>query len=81
MKKKLSKFGNSRALIIDKPILKLLNINDDTVLEIKIVDNSLLIAPVKKNKDQVVSKNEKVQKAYEEITEEYADDFKKMSKK
>jgi len=79
MKKKLSKFGNSRALIIDKPILKLLNIEDDTILEIKIVEGALLILPVKKGKDKIVSKNKKLQEAYEQIMEEYHEDFKKMA--
>jgi len=80
MKKKLSKFGNSRALIIDKPILKLLSIEDDTILEIKIVGEGLLILPVKKGKKRIVSKDKDIQKAYEEIMEEYSDDFKKMAK-
>ena len=80
MKKKLSKFGNSRALIIDKPILRLLSIEDDTILEIKIVGEGLLILPVKKGKKRIVSKDKDIQKAYKEIMEEYSEDFKKMAK-
>jgi len=60
VKKKLSKFGNSRALIIDKPILKLLDIEDDTILEIKIVEGGLFILPIKKGKKKIVSKNKKL---------------------
>ena len=80
MKKKLSKFGNSRALIIDKPILRLLNINDETVLEIKIKDDKIVISPVRRGKRTSVSKDKKVQEAYEEIIEKYSELFEKLSK-
>lgn len=46
MEKKLVKHGNSLALIIDKPILDLLNINEETILEIASPDGkSLSIKP------------------------------------
>ena len=35
MIKKLSKHGNSLALVIDKPILELLGIDEDTELEVR----------------------------------------------
>jgi antitoxin component of MazEF toxin-antitoxin module len=45
MIKTLNKVGNSYAMIIDKPILELLNINPDTPLEIMTDGESLLIRP------------------------------------
>ena len=80
MIKKLSKFGNSLALIIDKPILQLLDIGEGTELELKIIDGNLTISPVKKGKHRIVSKDKKMQKAYEEFMEKYSDTLKKLAK-
>ncbi|HAZ15208.1 MAG TPA: AbrB family transcriptional regulator [Parachlamydiales bacterium] len=46
--KKLSKHGNSYALIIERPILELLGISSDTLLQISTPDGaSIVITPVK----------------------------------
>ena len=45
MNKRLSVIGNSLGLIIDKPILELLNIDRDTVLELKTDGEALIIRP------------------------------------
>ena len=45
MVKTLTKHGNSLALVIDKPILELLNIDADTPLSITTDGKSLIIAP------------------------------------
>lgn len=48
MVKKLVKHGNSLALVIDKPVLDLLKITEDTPLEIETVDGKTLqIKPMK----------------------------------
>jgi antitoxin MazE len=47
MVKKLTKHGNSLALVIDKPILELLNIDSDTPLEISTDGTALVVAPVR----------------------------------
>ena len=47
MIKKLTKHGNSLALIIDRPILDLLNISEETELEISTEDGKTLkISPI-----------------------------------
>jgi antitoxin component of MazEF toxin-antitoxin module len=47
MVKKLIKHGNSLALVIDKPVLDLLKITEDTPLEIETLDGkSLQIKPL-----------------------------------
>jgi antitoxin component of MazEF toxin-antitoxin module len=46
MPKKLVKHGNSRAIVIDKAILELLKIDDDTELELSTDGRSLAITPV-----------------------------------
>jgi len=47
MVKKLVKHGNSLALVIDKPVLALLNIDGDTPLEISTDGTALVVAPVR----------------------------------
>ena len=46
MTKRLVQHGNSAALILDKPILELLNVTMDTPLEITTDGKSIVISPV-----------------------------------
>ena len=50
MLKKLTRHGNSLALVIDKGVLELLNIDDKTPLEITTDGSILLISPVRDEK-------------------------------
>jgi antitoxin MazE len=50
MIKKLSAIGNSLGLIIERPILDLLDITKDTALEIKTDGEALIIRPAKLSK-------------------------------
>lgn len=77
MSKKLTRHGNSLALIIDKPLLRLLNISEKTNLEILIEDGALIIRPVQGKKGR--SKAE-IKRIAEEIMDEYSDVFKKLAK-
>ena len=45
MIKKLTKHGNSLALILDKPVLELLKIDADTPLEISTDGQKLVVSP------------------------------------
>lgn len=47
MIKRLTKHGNSMALVIDRSVMDLLNIADDTPLEISTDGSNLIIAPVR----------------------------------
>jgi len=75
MKKKLTKHGNSFALIIDKPILKMLNITEKTNLEISIEDGKLVIKPFKRK-----VKEKDLDDIAERIIDKYEEVFKKLSK-
>ena len=81
MKKTLSRYGNSLALIIDKPILELLNITGDTVLPSKTDGTQLIITPehVADADDKAKNNAKKVRKAIEEVMEEYAEGFKRLA--
>ena len=46
MVKKLTRTGNSLALVIDKPLLDLVKIDADTPLEVSSDGNVIVIAPV-----------------------------------
>lgn len=68
--KKLTRHGNSLALIIDKPLLRLLNISEKTALELIVEDGALIVRPVKRrNKKSRVD----TKRIAEEIMDEYAD--------
>ncbi len=77
MSKKLTRHGNSYALIIDKPLLQILNISEKTDLTLSIEDGALVIRPA--NSGSKKSKQE-IKKIAEEIMVEYADVFKKLAK-
>ena len=55
MTKKLAKHGNSAALILDKPILDLLNVTMDTPLEISTDGRSIAISPVTTDSEDAFS--------------------------
>jgi antitoxin MazE len=52
MIKKLSKHGNSLALVIDRPILELLKIDENTALDISTDGQNLVVSPVQDEKRQ-----------------------------
>jgi len=50
MIKKLSRHGNSLALVIDRSVLELLGIDEQTPLDISTDGNALVIVPAKQKK-------------------------------
>lgn len=81
MIKKLSKYGNSKALIIDKPVLELLDIDETTELEIITNGNSLIITPINKRKNiKKITGNKKLQNVVEENIKKYDSVLKKLAK-
>lgn len=75
MIKKLSTVGNSLGLIIDRPILELLDITKDTPLEIKTDGEALIIRPVRKK-----SQTDKVLAAADEVMDVHEETFRKLAK-
>lgn len=59
MVKKLSAIGNSLGIIIEKPILDLLDIDRTTDLEVKTDGDALIIRPVRMGKKERVSRSAK----------------------
>lgn len=59
MIKKLSTIGNSLGLIIERPILELLDITKDTPLEVKTDGEALIIRPAKLSKKERIRESTK----------------------
>lgn len=74
MQKKLSNIGNSLGIIIEKPILELLRIDKDTVLEVSTDGEALILRPVRK------SHRERVRDAAERVAEDHREAFEKLAK-
>ena len=68
MLKKLSAVGNSLGLIIERPILDLLDISKDTLLEVKTDGEALIIRPAKLGKKERIRASTKRMMAVHEET-------------
>lgn len=74
MFKKLTRHGNSLALIIDRPVLELLNIDKETPLEISTDGRSLIVSPVQ---DEVLSRQ--FQEKLAEVNRKYGRSLKNLA--
>jgi antitoxin component of MazEF toxin-antitoxin module len=75
MIKTLTKHGNSLALILDKPILELLNIEPETPISLTTDGKSLILSPVLdvKHSEKLAKIRAKVNKKYETTFQKLAD--------
>jgi len=74
MVKKLTKHGNSLALVIDRPILDLLKIEADTPLDISTDGRQLIVAPA-----QPSARRRKFDVAQEWAHKQYGKAFRKLA--
>jgi antitoxin component of MazEF toxin-antitoxin module len=74
MIKTLVRHGNSYALVIDRPILDLLKIDPDSLLEVSTDGKSIRVAPVEPSSRQVT-----VRAARKKINDKYKKAFKMLS--
>ncbi len=74
MTKTLIKHGNSLALVIDKPILELLQITPDTPLELTTDGDRLLVSPVRDKRRQ-----EKLRASLATINRKYGNDLRRLA--
>jgi antitoxin component of MazEF toxin-antitoxin module len=80
MAKKLTKHGNSLALIIDKPVLDILGIDNKTELEMIVMGDTLIIKPRKSNTKANKKRQESIAKTASDIMDKYESVFKKLAK-
>jgi antitoxin component of MazEF toxin-antitoxin module len=74
MTKTLIKHGNSLALVIDKPILEMLEISPDTPLELSTNGDVLMIKPVRDK-----ARQEKLRASLEKINRVFGDELKRLA--
>jgi antitoxin component of MazEF toxin-antitoxin module len=74
MVKRLTRTGNSFALVLDKPLLEQLGIDEDTPLELSTNGDVLVVTPVRDH-----ARERKLKKALEEMDREYGGVFKRLA--
>lgn len=74
MKKKLTRTGNSLALVLDKDLLAAAGIDADTPLEVSTDGSVIVISPERDEK-----RNEKVRKIVARAHQKYAGVFKRLA--
>ena len=74
MAKTLIKHGNSLALVIDKPILKMLRISADTPLELTSNGDALLVSPIRSK-----ARQKKLRASLDKINRKFGDDLKRLA--
>lgn len=74
MIKKLSSVGNSLGLIIERPILELLDITKDTLLEVRTDGEALIIRPAK------LSRKERVRASAKKLISVHDETMRKLAK-
>ena len=77
LRKKLVKHGNSYALVIDKPILDLLDINVDEELELTVEGGKLEVSPV--GALELNGVRDEVMVAFERVKARHADTFRRLA--
>jgi antitoxin component of MazEF toxin-antitoxin module len=74
MVKRLTKHGNSLALVLDKPILDLIKIDANTPLEVTTDGDRLIVSPQRDVDDATF------RAALEKVNRRYAKTFKRLAK-
>ena len=74
MTKTLIKHGNSLALVIDKPILEMLQISAETPLELTSNGDALLVSPVRDK-----ARQRKLRASLDKINRKFGDDLKRLA--
>jgi antitoxin component of MazEF toxin-antitoxin module len=84
MYKKLTKHGNSLAIVIDKPILRMLKIDGNSNIDLRIEGNQLIIKkgkPGKARAEGLILNERKVDQIAKKILKKYSPLFEKLAKK
>jgi antitoxin component of MazEF toxin-antitoxin module len=75
MIKTMIQHGNSSALVIDKPIMDLLNIEQSTPLEIATDGKNIIISPIRET-----NRLERLNSSLNKVNKKHADTLKKLAK-
>jgi antitoxin component of MazEF toxin-antitoxin module len=74
MLKKLIQHGNSSAIVIDKPIMEMLNINSDTTFKLSTDGKNIILSPqLSENQEiDILQSLAKINKRYEKVLKKLA---------
>jgi antitoxin component of MazEF toxin-antitoxin module len=75
MLKTLKRLGNTRALVIDKPLMEAMGIDEDTPLQVTLSGNTLTVTPA-----NVGLGRERVQGLMAEVRAEFGDALRNLAK-
>ena len=78
MIKKLTRVGNSLAMVIDRPILELLHVDADTPLEVTTDGRTLTISPISEEA-RIASRKRQFQEALAWVDKRYATSMKRLA--
>ena len=74
MIKKLTRTGNSVAIVLDKPLLEQAGLDEDSEVEVSTNGQVIVISPVRE-----AGRDRKLKRILEEMDEEYAGVFKRLA--
>lgn len=74
MRKRLTKTGNSLALVLDRPLLEATGIGPDTAVEVSTDGDVIVVTPVRSKK-----RGTRLRAALEEINARYAGVFRRLA--
>jgi len=74
MKKKLTRTGNSVALVLDKPMLKQLGVDENSEVEVSMNGDVLVMTPVRDD-----TRRHELNKILEDLDEEYGGVFRRLA--
>lgn len=75
MPKKLTRTGNSLALVLDRPILEATGIDDETLLEVSTDGDVIVISPIRSKR-----RTSKLKKVLDELHRDHAGAFRRLAK-
>jgi antitoxin MazE len=68
MRKRLVKHGNSRALVIDKTILELLGVSDETEFDVTLDSGAVVAKPILVSDERAARLDEAMQRSFEKYS-------------
>lgn len=74
MKKKLTRTGNSVALVLDKPMLKQLGVDENSEVEVSMNGDVLVMTPVRDE-----TRRQALSEILEDLDEEYSGVFRRLA--
>lgn len=79
MIKRLVKHGNSRALIIDRAVLDILHIDDDTELTVAMEGKSLVITPSRPENEEEAERRQEFEETKKRVLKKYESVFRRLA--